>query len=120
MPISTQVDGYLRGLASIYGDSQNDPANNLDDVPAYALVNLYAGIRDPRGYWDVGFFVKNLFNAERVLSRNANAYSVSYTNVTNAFVGQPRGVTGVSDYRGITMTPPREFGLNVRYSFGAR
>lgn len=119
-PISGNVDGYLRGLASIYGDSDNDPANSLDKVEAYGLVNLYAGIRDPRGAWDVGFFVKNVFDTERVLSRNANASSVSFTNITNAFIGQPRGVTGISNYRGITTTPPREFGLNVRYAFGSR
>lgn len=118
--ISGRVDGYIRGLASIFGNSQNDPANAFDDIPAYALVNLYAGIRDPEGRWDVGLFAKNLFDTERVLSRNANAYSVSYTNVTEAFVGRPRGITGVSAYRGISMTPPREFGLNVRYAFDAR
>lgn len=119
-PISGRVDGYVRGLATVYGDSQNDPANSLDDVSAYALFNLYAGIRDPEGRWDVGLFAKNLFNTQRVISRNANAYSVSYTDVANAFIGQPSGVTGVSAYRGISMTPPSEFGLNVRYAFGSR
>jgi hypothetical protein len=29
-------------------------------------------------------------------------------------------VTQASTYRGISMTEPREFGLNVRYSFGSR
>lgn len=110
--VSSQVDGYVRGLASVFGNSENNPSNAFDEVPSYALVNLYAGIRDPEGVWDVGVFVKNVFNVERVLSRNENAYAPSYQNFL--------GTTGVSTYRGISMTPPREFGLNVRYSFGSR
>lgn len=116
-PISARADGYARVLGSIYGDSQNDPGNPLDDVDAYSLVNLFAGIRDPEGAWDVGLFVKNLFETERVLSRNASAYGAAYRNL---ILGADAGQTAVSTYRGITTTPPREFGLNVRYAFGSR
>lgn len=141
-PLSRKVDGYIRGLLNFSGNSQNDSANPLDDVKNFALVNLYAGIRDPDGRWEVGLFAKNLFNVERVLSRNAAPYGVGYTQlyclndpqlppqaqalaqalcpantaanpVTNSF-------TASSTYRGITMTPPREFGLTVRYAFGRR
>lgn len=115
--LSDKVDGYIRGLASIYGKSQNDPANKFDDVPAYALINLYAGIRDPDGVWDVGFFAKNLFNSRQVLTRNATAYSTSYYSPATA--GET-AINGESAYRLITTTQPREFGLNVRYSFGSR
>ena len=115
--LSGKVDGYLRGLVSIYGDSQNDPANRFDDVPAYALANLYAGIRDPDGAWDVGLFVKNLFDTQRVLSRNATAYSTAYYSPATA---GSNAINGESAYRLITTNPPREFGLNVRYSFGSR
>jgi iron complex outermembrane receptor protein len=112
VPISGHADGYVRGLATIFGDAENNPANPYDRVSAYALVNLYAGIRDPDGAWDVGLFVKNLFDVERVTSRNENAYAPAYQNFL--------GTTGASFYRGVTMTPPREFGLNVRYAFGSR
>lgn len=115
--LSGRVDGYLRGLVSIYGDSQNDPANRFDDVPAYALANLYAGIRDPDGAWDVGLFVKNLFNTQRVLTRNATAYSTSYYSPATA---GSNAINAESAYRLITTNQPREFGLNVRYSFGSR
>lgn len=119
MALSGRVDGYLRGLTSIFGASQNDPGNPLDNVSAYALVNLFAGIRDPDGMWDVGFFVKNLFDTTRVLSRNDSPYSAPYQLINP--IGTPIGSgSAVSTYRGITMTPPREFGLNVKYSFGAR
>lgn len=115
--LSGRMDGYLRGLASIYGRSQNDPANPVDDVSAYALVNLYAGIRDPHGAWDVGLFVKNLFDTNRVLTRNATPYAVSYYDPAT---GSFDAVNRASDYRVISTTQPREFGLNVRYSFGSR
>jgi iron complex outermembrane receptor protein len=115
--LSGKIDGYLRGLVSIYGDSQNDPANRFDDVPAYALANLYAGIRDPDGVWDVGLFAKNLFNTQRVLSRNATAYSTAYYSPATA---GSNAINGESAYRLITTNQPREFGLNVRYSFGSR
>lgn len=114
--ISGRVDGYIRGLASIFGNSQNDPGNPLDDVKAYGLVNLYTGVRDPGGAWDVGFFVKNLFDTDRVLSRDASAYGTPYQNI---LLGANAGQTVVSTYRGIATTPAREFGLNVRYSFGS-
>ncbi|MGN6358381.1 MAG: TonB-dependent receptor [Novosphingobium sp.] len=115
--LSGKVDGYIRGLASIYGDSQNDPSNKYDDVPAYALFNFYAGIRDPDGAWDVGLFAKNLFNVQRTLTRNATAFSSSYYSPATA--GQA-AITEPSAYRLITTNQPREFGLNVRYSFGSR
>jgi iron complex outermembrane receptor protein len=113
MPITDRVDGYLRGLLSYYGKSQNDPTNAVDDVKAYALLNLYAGIRAPDGAWEVSLYGKNITKTERVLSRTSTPYNTPYN------IGAT-GVTGTSTYRGITMTQPREFGLNIRYAFGSR
>jgi iron complex outermembrane recepter protein len=110
MPISDKADAFLRGLTTFYGNSQNNPDNQIDDVKSYALANLYAGIRDPRGFWEVSVFAKNLFDVERVLSRAQGATAVSFNLSTSV----------PSNYRGITMNAPREFGLSVRYAFGSR
>ncbi|CAN7584319.1 TonB-dependent receptor [Phenylobacterium sp. LjRoot219] len=112
------VDGYIRGLLQLYGDSKNDPSNAVDDVKAYALLNLYAGLRAPDGAWDVSLYAKNITKTERVLSRSPTPLTTNYNIGATSF-------SGVTTYRGasttgITFTAPREFGVNVRYAFGSR
>jgi iron complex outermembrane receptor protein len=126
VPISGKTDGYLRGLVSYNGKSQTDPTNIYDDVGAYALVNLYAGIRASDGAWEVSLFAKNLFETEKALTRTS-PLSTSYQQLgfggfgpTGPILTGPTAATFTSTYTGVTMTPPREFGLNVRYAFGSR
>lgn len=112
-PISSKVDGYLRGLFSYYGNSQGDPLNRYDDVKGYGMLDLFLGIRDPNGAWEVQAFAKNLTNTYRTLSRTAPITStVGLTNGTS--------LSEFTNYRGVSSTAPREFGLNVRYAFGSR
>jgi len=118
MPLSAKVDGYLRGLVSYNGKSRTDPTNIYDDVGAYALVNLFAGIRDPEGGWEVSLFAKNIFETEKTLTRG-NPLVTSYQQLTPSFTGTT-AVTVTSPYTAVTMTPPREFGINLRFSFGSR
>lgn len=106
MPLSNSMDGYARALVTYSGKSQNDPTNVVDDIKAHGIVNLFAGIRDPEGLWDLGVYGKNIFDVLRVTSRNANAFTAS-------------GLA-VSSYRGITINNPREFGVNLRVAFGSR
>ncbi len=111
-------NGYVRGLLTLYGDSQNDPTNSIDDVDSYNIVNLYTGLKSPQGTWEVMLYGKNVFETERVLSRDAAPESVGYTSIAVGPGGVVRtGGTGVSTYREITMTAPREIGVNVRYNF---
>ena len=125
-PISDKMDGYLRGLVTYNGKSKTDPTNPYDDVGDYALVNLYAGIRDPKGMWEVSLYAKNLFEVEKALSRTS-PLSSSYQQLgfggfgpTGPVFTGPTSATATSTYTGITMTPPREFGINIRYAFGSR
>ncbi len=118
LPISDKVDGYLRGLVSFNGNSMSDPTNIYDDVGAYALVNLYTGIRSPDGAWEVSLFAKNLLELNKTLTRN-NPAVTSYQQLDPTFTSTT-AVSVTSTYTGVTMTPPREFGINVRYSFGSR
>jgi iron complex outermembrane receptor protein len=113
LPIGDSAEGYLRGFVNYQGNSQNDPQNVFDDIKGYALVNLYAGVRDPQGTWDVGLYVKNVFDAERELTVNNNNATASYRTFAGA-------QTGVTSYRVVTMTAPREFGVNARIYFGSR
>ncbi len=111
-------NGYVRGLVTLYGDSKNDPGNSLDDVSSYEIVNLYTGMKSGDGSWEVMLYGKNVFDTERVLSREATPESVGYTSIALTGEGVVRsGGTAQSAYRKITMTAPREFGVNVRYNF---
>jgi iron complex outermembrane receptor protein len=108
-PVTDKLEGYVRGLMTYYNKSWNDPTNIYDDISPYALVNLFSGIRDQRGGWEVGLYVKNLFDVERVLTRNSTA-APSLASVAG-------GVSPISTYRVISMTPPREIGITARLQF---
>lgn len=112
------LEGYVRGLWTLYGDSRNDPGNPLDDVDSYSILSLYAGVKDPEGKWEVMIYGKNLADTERVLSREATQASVGMTNISLGPGGVEReSINGLTPWRTVSMTPPREFGVNVRYNF---
>lgn len=109
MPVSDGINGFVRTLVNFNGDSKNDPTNLLDDVSSYALVNLYLGVRSANGAWEVTAYAKNLTNTLRVISRDSSATGVT-TNLG----------TVLSNYRLISTTDPREFGITARFAFGSR
>lgn len=120
-PLTSKMDYFLRGLLDFDGKSENDPNNSLDDVDAYALLNLYAGLRAPDGQWEVTVFGKNVFNTYRTLSQNL---APGFTPVRSAVLGSGGGISTTTDnyysnYSPITSTRPREFGVNVRFKFGS-
>lgn len=118
-PITDGTDAYIRGLGSYFGKSQSDPSNIYDNVKQFVLVNVYAGIRDPKGKWEISLFAKNLFDTVRVLSRT-DPLSSTYQVLQPPTFRTAAAVTTTGTYTGITTTPPREFGLNARFSFGSR
>jgi iron complex outermembrane recepter protein len=113
LPVFANADGYIRGLMTYNGKSQNDPINSFDDVKAYAVVNLFAGIRGSDGDWELGLFAKNVFNAQRALLTGATASTTPYRTFAGAF-------NGATTYRTVTYTDPREFGVTLRMAFGSR
>jgi iron complex outermembrane recepter protein len=128
-PFGPAMEGYVRGLMVFNGHSQNDPANDFDDIASYGLFNFFAGLRNPDGGWEIGGYVKNAFNVQRVLTRTAQPLGVSYQQLNCSAQalpcagGEPAvvfGQSGVSAYRGITMTMPREFGITATIRFGSR
>jgi iron complex outermembrane receptor protein len=110
-------DGFVRGLVNYNGNSQGDPTNPFDDVDAYALVNLYLGVRAPDKAWEVTLYAKNLFDTTKVLTRT-DPLSTSYQQLSTSFVAS--AATYTSTYTGVTTTPPREFGVNLRVALGSR
>ncbi|MDG2002646.1 MAG: TonB-dependent receptor, partial [Novosphingobium sp.] len=113
MPISNNIDGYLRGLLTYNGNSLNDPLNAFDDVKSYAVVNFFAGVRAPDGAWSVGLFAKNIFNSQRAVLTGTSALTTSYRTLVGAQNGQ-------TSYRSVTYTDPREFGITAKVAIGSR
>ena len=109
MPLSDRVELFGRGLLSYFGKTRGDDTNPVDSVSAYALLNLYAGIRDPDGAWEISAFGKNVTGTDRVLTRTG---SLATSTIANA--------SFPSGYRRITTTSPREFGVSMKIAFGSR
>jgi iron complex outermembrane receptor protein len=76
-------------------------------------------VLDPDSRWEVMLYAKNLFDTTRRIQRNADPGAFSYTAL-NAVTRTPIADLGgavVADYREVALTAPREFGVNLRYSF---
>ena len=104
------------------GSTRNDEQNPYDDVGAYGLINLYAGLRGSNGAWELGAYAKNVANVTRLISGEASGNSSS-TTILKAAGGAPSPVGSQSYpsyYRNVSVTNPREIGVSLRFSFGAR
>lgn len=112
-PVIANAEGYLRGLFSWKGNAQGDPTNQNDSVKGHGILNMYAGIRDADGAWEVSLYGKNLTNTFRVLTRTPTPLGTRVSGYTQA---QQRGF----GYYGVTLTEPREFGINARIAIGSR
>ncbi|HEX7855058.1 MAG TPA: TonB-dependent receptor plug domain-containing protein [Sphingobium sp.] len=106
------VNGYVRFNTNYQGRSPNFQTsfqtNNVDFRPtkAYALVDLFAGVTDAGGAWDIGVYAKNLFDTKVLLTAQP-------INTIYAGFGDP-------GYQSANATARREVGLSARYSFGSR
>jgi iron complex outermembrane receptor protein len=118
-PVTGKVDGYLRGMVSYYGKSQGDPRNAYDDVDAYGLLNLFAGVRDSDGAWELSLYAKNLFDTTKVLTRTT-PLSSTYQVLQPPTFTTAAATTVTSTYTDITTTQPREIGLTLRFALGSR
>ena len=97
------MNAFLRGQMTIYPSNPFKTA--LMKIDAYSLLNMFAGIRSPDRTWEVNIFAKNLLNARQLLDLNIASPSREY---------------GGPGYSTFEYTPRREFGINLRYSFGTR
>lgn len=120
LPVTNWADAYVRGLLAYRGSTENDPQNPYDNVGAYGILNLYAGVRDSEGAWEIGLYAKNVANVTRLVSGNDNVYTASTTllDVSNFSVFGSDLYS--SNYRGVSVTPPREIGVSLRFALGSR
>lgn len=112
--LGERASAFVRGLYSFTGKNTTDPANSYDDVGAYGLLNLYAGLRDPDGAWEITFFGKNILRERKVLSTTNNPL----TTTVRSFTGAPYEYS--NGYVPVTVTAPREFGITARIALGSR
>jgi iron complex outermembrane recepter protein len=109
MPVASNLQGYLRGFLTYNGATTGEDPNGVDSVSAYAIGNLFLGIRAEDGAWDLSVYGRNITNTLRVLTRDGSR--ASSVIARNPYT---------SDYYRITTTAPREFGINLRVAFGSR
>lgn len=105
------MEGFVRGLVNFKGNNQGVGPNPLDSVSSFALLDLFLGVRDPDGAWNVMLYGKNILDTHRVLTRTDAA-------LTTTFRFSP--ATSATNYLGITTTPPQEFGVSARIAVGSR
>ena len=102
-PVSDRVSAFLRGQFTYYPDNPYRTA--LMKIDSYGLLNMFAGLRSADRRWEANVFAKNLLNASQLLDLS---------------ISSPSREFGASGYNTFEYTPRREFGINLRYSFGSR
>lgn len=117
--ISGSTDGFVRGLYSYFGRTQGSPDNPFDDVPGYGLLNIYAGIRDKQGRWELTAFAKNLTQEQKILTVAGSTATTTYTTLNPTTFASGAGSSS-APYRVVTVTAPREFGISARMAIGSR
>jgi iron complex outermembrane receptor protein len=77
------------------------------DYQGFTNVSLFAGARDAAGKWELGVYVKNALDQQRITT----------TTTTNFALPVPSLGSFDSGYRIVSTTAPRVIGLNARFSF---
>jgi iron complex outermembrane receptor protein len=109
MPVSGNTDAYIRALGTYTPSTPFAPTGLTTD--SYALINLYLGARGHDGRWDVGGYARNLTNTEKLLTQGASPIG------TPADAQTALGLASSTGYRIVSVTPRREFGVTLRYSW---
>lgn len=107
-PINGDLDGFLRGLVYYYARNPNASLNYV--VPGYGIVDLFAGLRGESAKWELSLYVKNLLRNQTATSIGATD---TWANGLSSFFGPNTG------YYSVTLPPPRQFGVTLRYAFGS-
>ncbi len=106
-------DGYFRFNLNYQGENPNygnfATAGVFKPVPAYAILDLFAGVAGQDGAWDLGFYAKNVFDKQVENSRTA-----TLNNIYSPYAVAPGG------YDVVRTSLPREIGVTLRVSFGSR
>ena len=104
MPLDNGMETYVRGLYKYTGERGNIAGSAgvgdvTDEFEAHNVVDLFIGVRDAAGSWDVNVFAKNLFDEDEVVRQlGPDQYDQrfsggSYT-LTDVLEERTIGVTG--------------------------
>lgn len=121
--VTDKMDGFVRAIANYSPSNSQDPSNTFDNVDSYAMLNLFAGVRDPDGRWEVSLFAKNVFDEQVVLNSGNSGRSTNLTTLTFGPGGVPTGSVSsqfIAPYNTVEVLAPREVGVSVRVGFGSR
>lgn len=121
--LSRGADGFVRGLFNFSGENSADPNNRFDNVGAFGLLNLYVGLRDPDGAWEITAFAKNILRERKIMSTTSDALSTTVRTLQFGPNGNPVGsltTNFAGDYVPVSVTAPREFGITARIAIGSR
>ena len=91
----------------------------VDDLGGYGLLNMFVGVRDPDGKWELNLFARNLFNTIRA-TRFTAPQSTSFQELQPPTFRTTAGRTFTSTYSQVVTNSPQEFGINLRFAFGSR
>lgn len=114
------AEGYVRALYQFTDNRADDFAsvnNNLYGkyaLGAYAVTNLYIGIRAEDETWDVSFWVKNLFDKQA--RTNIGVQEVQGGLNFGIMPFQPDLLQ--SGYSTVSVIAPQTLGITGRYRFG--
>ncbi|GGA36926.1 TonB-dependent receptor [Sphingomonas psychrolutea] len=113
IPLTNALDGYLRFNVAYKGNNPNygnfRQAGAFRSTPAYAIVDLYAGLTGGHSAWSLGVYAKNVFDKQAELAR-----VTPVNNVYGPYAIAPAG------YDQVRTTLPRELGVTLRYAFGSK
>lgn len=117
--ISGKVDMFARSLFTFNGASQVEPTNSFDNIGSFGLLNLFVGLRDKDGAWELTLYGKNITNTVKATRFDPPAVT-SYQELAPPTFRTTNARAFTSTYSNINATAPREFGVNLRFAFGSR
>jgi len=110
------VTPFVRGLVNYRPGFYS--SNDDYQYRAYTKVDLFVGVRDDEGRWELTAFAKNLLNQTRALSVSQGNFQQGTAELDFTF--SPTGRAGIpfdSGYRTANISPPREFGVTAKFNW---
>ena len=108
------LNAYFRFNLSYKGNNPNygnfvNAAGTSKNTPAYAILDLFAGIAGEKDVWNLGVFAKNVTNKQVELTR-----VTPQNNIYSPYASVAAG------YDQVNVSIPREIGVTLKYAFGSR
>ncbi len=83
------------------------------EFDSYSVFNLFTGVRDEAGKWDVNVWAKNLFDEDVVLIQDGS----DATDISAAVAAGGSPGDGIGSYTRVVTLAERTIGITGRYNF---